>query len=63
MMFFCLQFDSFESPENLPDTLDIGDVSESGSSAECSSVKLKSVVGEASASSLGSAAPESVSVT
>ncbi|KAF2304528.1 hypothetical protein GH714_032979 [Hevea brasiliensis] len=36
-----LEFDSFESTENLPDTLDIGDVSESGSSAECSSVKLK----------------------
>lgn len=53
----------FESPENLPDTLDIGDVSESGSSAECSSVKLKNVVGEASASSSGSAASESVTVT
>ncbi|KDP32281.1 hypothetical protein JCGZ_13206 [Jatropha curcas] len=58
-----LEFDPFEFPENLPDTLDIGDVSESGSPAECSSVKLKNVVGEASASSSGSSTSESVTVT
>lgn len=58
-----MQFDTFESPENLPDTLDIGDISESGSSAECSSVKLKNVVGDANASSSGSATSESVTVT
>ncbi|KAJ4707984.1 polyadenylate-binding protein-interacting protein 5-like [Melia azedarach] len=48
-----LEFDTVESSENLPDTLDIGDVSESGSSSECASVKLKTAVGEASASSSG----------
>ncbi|KAF2286912.1 hypothetical protein GH714_035282 [Hevea brasiliensis] len=58
-----LEFDTFESPENLPDTLDIGDVSEFGSSAECSFVKLKNVVGDASTSSSCSAASESVTVT
>ncbi|KAJ4707983.1 polyadenylate-binding protein-interacting protein 5-like [Melia azedarach] len=48
-----IMFDTVESSENLPDTLDIGDVSESGSSSECASVKLKTAVGEASASSSG----------
>ncbi|KAK6248264.1 hypothetical protein QUC31_019829 [Theobroma cacao] len=46
-----------ESSETLPDTLDIGDVSESGSSATCGALKLKNVAGEASASSSGSAEP------
>lgn len=50
--FSCLQFDTVESSEYLPDTLDIGDVSEYGSSS-----KLKNVVGEASASSSGPADP------
>ncbi|XP_050218369.1 polyadenylate-binding protein-interacting protein 6-like [Mercurialis annua] len=58
-----LEFDDFESPENLPDTLDIGDVSELGSVAECSSVKQKNVVGEASASLSGSPASVPVNVT
>ncbi|CAK7353470.1 unnamed protein product [Dovyalis caffra] len=55
-----LEFDILESSGNLPDTLDIGDVYESGPSAESSSVKLKTVVGEASASS-GSSAVDTVS--
>jgi len=45
-----LEFDTTESPESLPDSLDIGDVSELVPSAECSSVKLKNVSGEVSAS-------------
>ncbi|KAF5748230.1 polyadenylate-binding protein-interacting protein 6 [Tripterygium wilfordii] len=36
-----------ESSDNLPDTLDIGDVAVSGSSAECSSSKLKNAVDKA----------------
>ncbi|GMI94742.1 INCREASED POLYPLOIDY LEVEL IN DARKNESS 1, CTC-interacting domain 5 [Hibiscus trionum] len=44
-----------ESSGTLPDTLDIGDVSESGSAAYCSALKLKNVAGETSASSSGSA--------
>ncbi|XP_038710490.1 polyadenylate-binding protein-interacting protein 5 isoform X2 [Tripterygium wilfordii] len=44
---------SVESSENLPDTLDIGDVVDSGSSAGCSSSKLKNAVDEASVSSSG----------
>ncbi|KAJ4846210.1 hypothetical protein Tsubulata_034737 [Turnera subulata] len=56
-----LEFDSPESSEYLPDSLDIGDVSESVSAAECSSVKLKNVVGEGSASA-GSSASDSVIV-
>ncbi|GAY60196.1 hypothetical protein CUMW_200070 [Citrus unshiu] len=51
---FFFEFDTIESSENLPDTLDIGDVSESGSSSECAAMKLKTVVGEATASSSGS---------
>ncbi|KAJ7966106.1 polyadenylate-binding protein-interacting protein 5-like [Quillaja saponaria] len=52
-----LEFDTFESSGSLPDTLDIGDVSESGSSVEYASLKLKNVAAEASTSfsSLGSA--------
>ncbi|OMO80483.1 Ubiquitin system component Cue [Corchorus olitorius] len=46
-----LEMYTVESSETLPDTLDIGDVSESGSSATCSSLKLKNVAGEASSSS------------
>ncbi|KAL5783204.1 hypothetical protein ACOSP7_008233 [Xanthoceras sorbifolium] len=55
-----LEFDT-ESSENLPDTLDIGDVSESGASSECASLKLKNVVPEVSASSSASADPAVVS--
>ncbi|EEF45949.1 polyadenylate-binding protein-interacting protein 5 [Ricinus communis] len=58
-----LEFDTFEYSENLPDTLDIGDVSELGSLAECASVKLKNVAGEASASSSGTPASNSVVLT
>ncbi|KAK7846690.1 polyadenylate-binding protein-interacting protein 5 [Quercus suber] len=43
-----------ESSESLPDTLDIGDVSEFGSSADCASLKLKTVEGKASAASSSS---------
>ncbi|WCJ42464.1 CTC-interacting domain 6 [Euphorbia peplus] len=57
-----LEFDPFESPENLPDSLDIGDVAESGSSAE-SVVKSRNVVGEAGASSSGSSAADPVIIT
>ncbi|XVF47935.1 hypothetical protein PTKIN_Ptkin03bG0149600 [Pterospermum kingtungense] len=42
-----------ESSETLPDTLDIGDVSESGSLATCGALKLKNVAGETNASSSG----------
>ncbi|KAK6236076.1 hypothetical protein SCA6_011413 [Theobroma cacao] len=52
-----LEMYTVESSETLPDTLDIGDVSESGSSATCGALKLKNVAGEASASSSGSAEP------
>ncbi|KAE8654493.1 CTC-interacting domain 5, putative isoform 2 [Hibiscus syriacus] len=44
-----------ECSGTLPDTLDIGDVSEPGSAAHCSSLKLKNVAGETIASSSGSA--------
>ncbi|CAI9755636.1 unnamed protein product [Fraxinus pennsylvanica] len=43
-----------EFSEKLPDTLDIGDVPESGSSSEVTSQKLKNVTGKAGASTLGS---------
>ncbi|KAJ8751861.1 hypothetical protein K2173_026061 [Erythroxylum novogranatense] len=49
-----LGFDALESPENLPDTLDIGDLGECEHPAECSSVKLKNVTGEATDSSSSS---------
>ncbi|XP_021893545.1 polyadenylate-binding protein-interacting protein 5 isoform X2 [Carica papaya] len=42
-----------ESPEALPDTLDIGDVPESGTST-ASTLKLKNVAGETGASASGS---------
>lgn len=44
-----------ESSETLPDSLDIGDVSEYGSSATCVGLKLKNMAGETSASSSGGA--------
>ncbi|KAK3212788.1 hypothetical protein Dsin_017494 [Dipteronia sinensis] len=56
-----LEFDTMESSEILPDTLDIGDVSEPGASSECASLKLKNVVPEVSASSSASADPGIVS--
>ncbi|TYH88709.1 hypothetical protein ES332_D01G206900v1 [Gossypium tomentosum] len=43
-----------ESSDTLPDTLDIGDISESISSANCGTLKLKNVAGETGASSSGS---------
>lgn len=46
-----LELHTEESSEDLPDTLDIGDVSESGSSAFCTSLKLKNVAGAAEGSS------------
>ncbi|KAE8056435.1 hypothetical protein FH972_013210 [Carpinus fangiana] len=49
-----LEFQPFESSESLPDTLDIGDVSEFGSSADCAPLKLKNVEGETSAASSSS---------
>ncbi|XP_044463917.1 polyadenylate-binding protein-interacting protein 6-like isoform X1 [Mangifera indica] len=49
-------FEAVESSENLPESLDIGDVPESGTSSESASLNLKSVVGEASSSSSGSSA-------
>lgn len=55
--YFFLQFDAVESSENLPDSLDIGDVPEYGASSESASLKLKNVVGEASSSSSGSSGP------
>jgi len=49
-----LELYSVDSLENLPDTLDIGDVSEAGSSSEAAaSLKLKNVAGEAGGSSSG----------
>ncbi|GMI89180.1 INCREASED POLYPLOIDY LEVEL IN DARKNESS 1, CTC-interacting domain 5 [Hibiscus trionum] len=50
-----------ESSGTLPDTLDIGDVSDSGPAAHCSALKLKNVAGETSASSSGSAESTSAS--
>ncbi|KAK8695257.1 hypothetical protein V6N13_000424 [Hibiscus sabdariffa] len=50
-----LEMQTVESSESLPDTLDIGDVSESGSSATFSPLKLKNMAGETSASSSGAA--------
>lgn len=49
--FLLLQFHIDESSEGLPDTLDIGDVSESGSSSHCASLKQKNVPGAAEGSS------------
>ncbi|KAJ7958711.1 polyadenylate-binding protein-interacting protein 5-like [Quillaja saponaria] len=46
-----LEFDTFEFSGSLPETLDIGDVSESGSSADYAPLKLKNVAAEASTSS------------
>lgn len=46
-----LQSYSSDYPEKLPETLDIGDVAESGSSAESASLKLKNVSVDANASS------------
>ncbi|KAJ0091122.1 hypothetical protein Patl1_12833 [Pistacia atlantica] len=56
-----LEFDAVESSENLPDSLDIGDVPDSGTLSESASFKLKNVVGEASSSSSGSSGPTVVS--
>ncbi|TYJ14070.1 hypothetical protein E1A91_A10G092500v1 [Gossypium mustelinum] len=49
-----LEMYTVESSDTLPDTLDIGDISESISSANCGTLKLKNVAGETGASSLGS---------
>ncbi|KAF3450777.1 hypothetical protein FNV43_RR06866 [Rhamnella rubrinervis] len=49
-----LEFYTVESSETLPDTLDIGDVSEIGSSAHYASLKMKNVPGAADASSKAS---------
>lgn len=46
-----------DSSENLPDTFDIDSVSESRSSGESASLKLKNVAGEVSGSSSGSTEP------
>ncbi|KAK7320718.1 hypothetical protein VNO77_30447 [Canavalia gladiata] len=46
-----LEFDSVQSSGSLPETLDIGDVSESGLSADSASFKQKNVAAEANASS------------
>lgn len=46
-----MQFNPDDFPENLPETLDIGDVAVPSSVAESGYVKLKSVKGEATASS------------
>lgn len=48
-----LEFNLDDFPENLPETLDIGDVAVPTSVAESGYVKLKSVKGEATASSSG----------
>ena len=50
-----------DTSENLPETLDIGDVSESGTSGECASLKLKKVAGEDTGS--GSSSSEAAVVT
>ncbi|TYG77071.1 hypothetical protein ES288_D03G165600v1 [Gossypium darwinii] len=49
-----LEMYTVESSDTLPDTLDIGDISESISSANCGTLKLKNVAGEIGASSSGS---------
>ncbi|KAJ6743624.1 POLYADENYLATE-BINDING PROTEIN-INTERACTING PROTEIN 6 [Salix viminalis] len=57
-----LELDTLDSSGNLPDTLDIGDAYEPRPSAEVSSVKPKTVVGEASTPS-GSLSPDTVVAT
>ncbi|KAJ6382905.1 hypothetical protein OIU77_031349 [Salix suchowensis] len=57
-----LELDTLDSSGNLPDTLDIGDAYEPRPSAEVSSVKPKTVVGEASTSS-DSLSPDTVVAT
>ncbi|XLR36246.1 hypothetical protein S83_064146 [Arachis hypogaea] len=49
-----LKFDGVESSGSLPETLDIGDVSESGSASDSASLKLKNVAAEASTSTSSS---------
>ncbi|MFQ6638320.1 hypothetical protein Gotur_016269 [Gossypium turneri] len=49
-----LEMYTVESSDTLPDTLDIGDISESISSANCGTLKLKNVASETGASSSGS---------
>ncbi|TYH40201.1 hypothetical protein ES332_D12G230800v1 [Gossypium tomentosum] len=49
-----LEMYTVESSDTLPDTLDIGDISESISSANCGTLKLKNVAGETGTSSSGS---------
>lgn len=55
-----LQFDVVQSSESLPETLDIGDVSEPGNFTDSASLKMKKAAAEASTSSSPSA-PASVS--
>lgn len=45
-----LEFDGVQSSETLPETLDIGDISESGNFADSASLKLKNVAADASTS-------------
>ncbi|KAK4274386.1 hypothetical protein QN277_017614 [Acacia crassicarpa] len=59
-MLSLLEYDVVQSSESLPETLDIGDVSESGNFADSASLKMKKAAGEASSSSCPSA-PASVS--
>ncbi|TYH66144.1 hypothetical protein ES332_D06G103000v1 [Gossypium tomentosum] len=49
-----LEMYTVESSDTLPDTLDISDISEFISSANCGTLKLKNVAGETGASSSGS---------
>ncbi|XP_028802387.1 polyadenylate-binding protein-interacting protein 5 [Neltuma alba] len=55
-----LEFDGVHSSESLPETLDIGDISESGNFADSASLKLKNAAAEAGTSSTPSA-PATVS--
>ncbi|KAF5461474.1 hypothetical protein F2P56_017570 [Juglans regia] len=58
-----LEFYSLETSEILPDTLDIGDVSEFGSSADCASLKLKNIEGEANAIAASCSSKGSVTIS
>ncbi|KAI9073978.1 hypothetical protein K1719_025626 [Acacia pycnantha] len=59
-MLSLLESDVVQSSESLPETLDIGDISESGNFADSASLKMKKAAYEASSSSSPSA-PSSVS--
>ncbi|OWM66614.1 polyadenylate-binding protein-interacting protein 5-like [Punica granatum] len=55
-----LEFNQYESPENLPDTLDIGDVAETVPATKQGTLKLKNVAGEGADASSSTSHPSSL---